>query len=344
MRLPPQQLPQHLALGLKPLYVLAGDEPLAQRESLDAIRATARKLGFDERTSLIVERNFNWQQITAFGQSISLFASLRLLEINIPSGKPGIDGSKALQTLAERPLQDAVVVIIMPKIDWRDQKSAWYMALEQAGVFLNLQEVEAPQLPQWIAKRLALQNQATDADTLEFIAHQVEGNLLAAHQEIQKLGLLYPEGNIAGNDVRAAILNVSRYDAFQLGEAVLSGDIQRTVRILQGLQDEGAQPVAVMNPLLWAIKPLVKIKQAEARGENLASAMQQAKIFGDRQALTKRAVSRLSLRQLQAALQKLAEIDQTAKGLIHGDAWLEISRLCFGLSRVGSRSGARRPV
>ncbi|MGZ8252741.1 MAG: DNA polymerase III subunit delta [Methylophilaceae bacterium] len=344
MRLPPQQLPQHLALGLKPLYVLAGDEPLAQRESLDAIRATARKLGFDERTSLIVERNFNWQQITAFGQSISLFASLRLLEINIPSGKPGIDGSKALQALAERPLQDAVVVIILPKIDWRDQKSAWYMALEQAGVFLSLQEVEAPQLPQWIAKRLALQNQATDADTLEFIAHQVEGNLLAAHQEIQKLGLLYPEGNIAGNDVRAAILNVSRYDAFQLGEAVLSGDVARTVRILQGLQDEGAQPVAVMNPLLWAIKPLVKIKQAEARGENLASAMQQAKIFGDRQALTKRAVSRLSLRQLQAALQKLAEIDQTAKGLIHGDAWLEISRLCFGLSRVGSRSSARRPV
>jgi len=344
MRLPPQQLPQHLAQGLKPLYVLAGDEPLAQRESLDAIRATARKLGFDERTSLIVERNFNWQQITAFGQSISLFASLRLLEINIPSGKPGIDGSKALQALAERPLQDTVVVIILPKIDWRDQKSAWYMALEQAGIFLSLQEVEAPQLPQWIAKRLAMQNQATDADTLEFIAHQVEGNLLAAHQEIQKLGLLYPEGNIADNDVRAAILNVSRYDAFQLGEAVLSGDVERTVRILQGLQDEGAQPVAVMNPLLWAIKPLVKIKQAEARGENLASAMQQAKIFGDRQALTKRAVSRLSLRQLQAALQKLAEIDQTAKGLIHGDAWLEISRLCFGLSRVGSRSGARRPV
>jgi len=344
MRLPPQQLPQHLAQGLKPLYVLAGDEPLAQRESLDAIRATARKLGFDERTSLIVERNFNWQQITAFGQSISLFASLRLLEINIPSGKPGIEGSKALQALAERPLQDTVVVIILPKIDWRDQKSAWYMALEQAGIFLSLQEVEAPQLPQWIAKRLAMQNQATDADTLEFIAHQVEGNLLAAHQEIQKLGLLYPEGNIADNDVRAAILNVSRYDAFQLGEAVLSGDVERTVRILQGLQDEGAQPVAVMNPLLWAIKPLVKIKQAEARGENLAGAMQQAKIFGDRQALTKRAVSRLSLRQLQAALQKLAEIDQTAKGLIHGDAWLEISRLCFGLSRVGSRSGARRPV
>jgi len=342
MRLTPQQLPQHLEQGLKPLYVLTGDEPLAQRESLDAIRSKARKSGFDERTSLIVERNFNWQQIAAFGQSISLFASLRLLEINIPSGKPGIEGSKALQALAAQAMQDTVVVVILPAIDWRDQKSSWYMALEQASVFMSLQEVEAAQLPQWISKRLTLQKQSTDAETLDFIAHQVEGNLLAAHQEIQKLGLLYPEGAIAGGDVREAVLNVSRYDAFQLGEAVLSGDTERTVRILQGLQDEGAQPVAVMNPLLWAIKPLVKIKQAEARGENLASALQQAKVFGERQALAKRAVSRLSLRQLQAALQKLADIDKTAKGVMHGDAWLEISRLCFGLAKVGSRNAAKR--
>lgn len=342
MRLPSQQLRQHLEQPLKPLYVLAGDEPLAQRESLDAIRAAARKQGIDERACLMVERNFNWQQIAAYGQSISLFASQRLLEINIPSGKPGVDGSKALQALAAEPLHDTVVIVILPKIDWRDQKSSWYMALQQAAVFLSLQEVEAPQLPQWIAQRLALQQQSTDAETLEFLAHQVEGNLLAAHQEIQKLGLLYPAGNIPAQDVRAAVLNVSRYDAFQLGEAVLAGDAERTVRILQGLHDEGAQPVAVMNPLLWAIKPLVKIKQAEARGENIATAMQQAKIFGDRQALTKRAVSRLSLKQLQAALQKLAEIDKTAKGLIHGDAWLEISRLCFGLSRVGNKSNIRR--
>jgi len=342
MRLLPQQLSQHLEQGLKPLYVLTGDEPLAQRESMDAIRGAARKSGFDERTSMIVERNFNWQQIAAFGQSMSLFASRRLLEISIPSGKPGIEGSKALQALAAQAMQDTVVVIILPAIDWRDQKSGWYMALEQASVFLSLQEVDAAQLPQWIAKRLALQKQSTDSETLEFIAHQVEGNLLAAHQEIQKLGLLYPEGVIAGTHVREAVLNVSRYDAFQLGEAVLSGDTERTVRILQGLQDEGAQPVAVMNPLLWAIKPLVKIKQAEARGENLANTMQQAKLFGDRQALAKRAVSRLSLRQLQAALQKLADIDKTAKGVMHGDAWLEISRLCFGLAKVGSRSAVKR--
>lgn len=341
MRLQPQQLSQHLEKGLQPLYVLMGDEPLAQRECLDAIRSAARRQGYDERTSLTVERNFNWQQLAAFGQSISLFASQRILELSIPSGKPGTEGSKALQALAEKPMADTVMVVILPKLDRDGKNSAWFSALEQAGVSLALQEVEAQLLPQWIAKRLALQDQQTDAETLEFIAHQVEGNLLAAHQEIQKLGLLYPAGILATDTVRDAVLNVSRYDAFQLGEAVLAGDSERTVRILQGLQDEGAQPVAVMNPLLWVLRPLVRIKQAEVRGENLANAMQQARIYGDRQALVKRAVSRLSLRQLQAALLKLAEIDKTAKGLLRGDAWLEISRLCFGLAKVGKRASTR---
>jgi len=338
MNLAPQQLSQHLSSGLKPLYVLMGDEPLSQRECLDAIRAKARELGFDERTSLTSDRYFNWAQIAAFGQAMSLFASQRLLEINIPTGKPGLDGSKALQALAEEALPDTVCVVILPAIDWRDAKSAWYIALQQKSVFIELREVGASQLPQWIANRLALQKQSTDTETLTFMANQVEGNLLAAHQEIQKLGLLYPAGAISGDDVRAAVLNVSRFDAVQLGEAILNGDISRTVRILEGLKDEGIQPVAVMNPLIWAITPLVKIKQAEARGENLNSAMVQAKVFGPKQALAKQAVGRLSLKQLQAALLKLADIDKTAKGMMQGDAWLEISRLCFGLARISTRA------
>jgi DNA polymerase-3 subunit delta len=341
MRLPPQQLAQHLQQALQPLYILTGDEPLAQRESMDALREAARCQGYDERLSLVVERNFNWQQVTAFGQAISLFSSRRLLELNIPSGKPGTDGSKALQALASTPMLDTVVIVILPKLDRDGRNSAWFQALEQAGVSLTLQEVETPQLPAWIAQRLAAQNQKTDAETLEFIAHQVEGNLLAAHQEIQKLGLLYPAGELPAATVREAVLNVSRYDAFQLGEAVLAGDVERTVRILQGLQDEGAQPVAVMNPLMWVLRPLVRLKQAEMRGENLANAMQSARIYGDRQALARRALSRLSLRQLQAALLKLADIDKTAKGIMQGDAWLEISRLCFGLAKVGPRTNPR---
>lgn len=337
MRLAEAQLANHLNQGLKSLYVLIGDEPLAQMESLDAIRAAARQQGYDERTSLTVERNFNWQQIQAYGQSNSLFSSRRLLEINIPSGKPGVEGGKALQVLADKPMADTAVLIILPALERETKNSAWFSALEKQAVSLMFNEVDAASLPQWIAARLARQNQSVSQETLLFLAHQVEGNLLAANQEVQKLGLLYPAGTLSDESVREAVLKVSRYDAFQLGEAVLAGDAPRTVRILQGLQDEGESPVAVMNPLLWVLRPLVRIKQAEMRGENLNSAMTSARIYGDRQSLVKRAVGRLSLRQLEAALQKLADIDRTAKGVMQGDAWLEISRLCFGLARVRGR-------
>lgn len=337
MQLAQAQLEKHLSQGLKPLYVLVGDEPLAQRESLDAIRAAARLQGFDERTSLIVERYFNWQQIQSYGQSISLFASQRLLEINIPSGKPGVDGSKALQALAVKAIPDTTVVIILPTLEREAKNSGWFSALENNAMTISLNEVDAANLPKWIAGRLALQGQSASSQTLEFLAHQVEGNLLAANQEVQKLGLLYPQGELADATVREAVLNVSRYDAFQLGEAVLMGDAARTVRILQGLQDEGENAVAVMNPLMWVLRPLVRIKQAELRGENIMNAMTSARIYGDKQVPVKRALARLSLKQLEAALQKLADIDKTAKGVMLGNAWLEISRLCFGLAKVRGR-------
>ena len=336
MQLAPAHLEKHLTQSLKPLYILVGDEPLAQRESLDAIRAAARTQGYDERTTLTVERYFNWQQIQSYGQSISLFASQRLLEINIPSGKPGVDGGKALQALANKAIPDTCVVIILPKLERDAANSAWYSSLEKNAVTISLNEVDASNLPKWISSRLALQGQHTSQQTLEFLAHQVEGNLLAANQEVQKLGLLYPQGELSDATVREAVLNVSRYDAFQLGEAVLAGDAARTVRILQGLQDEGENAVAVMSPLMWVLRPLVRIKQAEMRGENIMNAMTNARIYGEKQALVKRALARLNLKQLEAALQKLADIDKTAKGVMLGDAWLEISRLCFGLARVGS--------
>jgi DNA polymerase III subunit delta len=336
-RLEFNQLKQHLSKNLSPLYVLVGDEPLAQSECLDAIRLAARKAGVDERTSFVVERNFNWQQVQQFSQALSLFSSQRILEIHIPSGKPGVDGGKALSELATNLIPDTTTIIVLPALEREAKNSAWFGNLQSASTLIELNEVAPNHLPNWLAGRLALQNQSTDAASLAFIAHQVEGNLLAAHQEIQKLGLLYPTGEISAEAIREAVLNVSRYDAFQLGEAVLAGDAVRTSRILQGLQDEGENAVAVMNPLMWVLRPLVRIKQAEARGENVMNAMANARIYGDRQNLVKRALGRLSLRQLEAALQKLCDIDRTAKGVMQGDAWLELSRLCFGLAKVRGR-------
>lgn len=337
VRLDSNQLKQHLLHNLSPLYVLLGDEPLAQSECLDAIRLAARKAGADERTSHIAERNFNWQQIQLFSQELSLFSSKRILEIYIPSGKPGVDGGKVLTTLAANLIPDTTIIIVLPSLEREAKNSAWFNALQSASTLIELKEVAPSQLPQWLAARLAQQNQSTEAASLAFIAHQVEGNLLAAHQEIQKLALLYPAGEISAEAVRESVLNVARYDAFQLGEAVLAGDAARTSRILQGLQDEGENAVAVMNPLMWVLRPLVRIKHAEARGENLITAMTNARIYGDRQSLVKRALARLSTRQLEAALQKLCDIDKTAKGVMQGDAWLELSRLCFGLAKVRGR-------
>ena len=337
MQLDSSQLKQHLLKTLAPLYVLVGDEPLALSECLDSIRGAARKAGADERNSYIVERNFNWQQISQFAQALSLFSALRILEIHIPNGKPGVEGGKALAELSTNLIPDTTTIIVLPTLERDAKNSVWFGALQKAGVVIDLKEILPTQLPQWLAARLALQNQSTDPVSLAFIAHQVEGNLLAAHQEIQKLGLLYPAGEIAHQAVREAVLNVSRFDAFQLGDAVLAGDAARVTAILQGLQDEGEQVVAVMNPLMWVLRPLVRIKQAESRHENIISAMTNARIYGDRQNLVKRALSRLSLRQLEAALQKLCDIDKTAKGMMQGDAWLELSRLCFGLAKVRSR-------
>lgn len=334
MRLEQAQLEKHLKQGLQAIYVLVGDEPLAQRECIDAIRSAAKSQGYDERSSMTVERNFAWQQIQSFGQAISLFSNRRLLELNIPSGKPGTDGSKALQALVAKALPDTTVVIILPALAREAKNSVWFSALESHAHIITLNEIDATNLPKWIANRLALQGQHASIQTLEFLAHQVEGNLLAANQEVQKLGLLYPQGELTDATVRESVLNVSRYDAFQLGEAVLAGDAERTVRILQGLQDEGQNAVAVMNPLMWVLRPLVRIKQAEMRGENTTNAMVSARIYGDKQALVKRALARLSIRQLEATLQKLADIDKMAKGVMLGDAWLEISRLCFGLAKV----------
>lgn len=337
MQLVQAQLQQHLNKTLSPIYVLMGDEPLGQSECLDAIRQAARKDGAEERTNFIIERNFNWQSIQQFGQALSLFASKRMLEISIPNGKPGVEGGKALAALAENIIPDTTTIIILPTLAREVKKSIWFSKLQSAATVIELNDIAPTQLPQWIAKRLAQQNQSADNASLEFMAHQVEGNLLAAHQEIQKLGLLYPEGEISAEDIQAGVLNVSRYDAFKLGEAVLAGNPERTSRILQGLQDEGEQPVAVMNPLIWVLRPLVRVKRAQANGESINSAMTSARIYGNRQQQTKDALSRLSLPQLEAALQKLCDIDRIAKGIMIGDAWLELSRLCFGLARIRSR-------
>lgn len=333
MKIPAEQLVQHLEHGLRSLYVICGDEPLGVMEAVDAIRAAARHRGYADREIFNIERGFNWQRLKASSQSLSLFSSLRLVEIHIPSGKPGNDGSKALQDYAADLPPDTLTLVTLPRIDRKDQ-GAWFRALEESGMIIFAYPVEPEKLPAWVGRRLGAQGQQADTETLEFIANQVEGNLLAAHQEIQKLGLLYPKGRLAIEDVRNAVLNVSRFDAFQLGDAMLAGDAGRTVRVLDGLKAEGVEPVALLGVLIWLLRGALKVKSAQAQGMDLVSAFGQAKIWGDRQNLMRQALGRLSLKKLQAALLKMAEIDKINKGLMQGEPWLELSRLCLGLARM----------
>jgi DNA polymerase-3 subunit delta len=271
--------------------------------------------------------------LQANSQSLSLFSTLKIIEIHIPNGKPGTDGSKALQAYVSDLPPDTLTLITLPRIEKKEQ-GVWYQKLEQAATMVAVEPVEIDRLPAWIGRRLNAQGQLGDTETLEFIANQVEGNLLAAHQEIQKLGLLFPQGRLSIEEVRDAVLNVSRFDAFQLGDAMLAGDASRTAKVLDGLQAEGVQPVALLGLLIWLLRGAVKVKTAQAQGADLASAFGQARIWGDRQNVMRQALNRLSLKQLQATLLKAAEIDKINKGLEYGSSWLELSRLCLGVAKM----------
>ena len=249
MQLRPEALDGHLAKGLAPLYVITSDEHLLALEAADKIRSRARAQGYSERDVLTVERSFKWGELLAANQAMSLFGDKKLIELRIPGGKPGKDGSAALQSYAKDLNPDNLTLITLPKLDWQTAKASWVAALQQAAVYVEIPNVERGQLPGWIGTRLAAQNQSADRQSLDFIADRVEGNLLAAHQEIQKLALLYEPGKLTYEQVIDAVLNVARYDVFKLSEAMLAGDPARLVRMLEGLKGEGeALPL-----VLWAV-------------------------------------------------------------------------------------------
>lgn len=331
MQLRPDALPAHLNKPLAPLYVISSDEHLLALEAADAIRRAARAQGFSEREVLQVDRSFKWGELLAANQSQSLFGDKKLIELRIPTGKPGKDGGQALQNYATAASPDNVTLITLPKLDWATQKAAWVASLQQAGVFIDIPLVERTQLPAWIGARLAAQQQSAERQAIDFICERVEGNLLAAHQEVQKLALLHLPGKLSFAQVQDAVLNVARYDVFKLNEAMLAGDIGRLVRMLDGLQGEGAALPLVLWAMGEEIRTLLKLKAATAQGQALGPLMKQNRIWGARERLLPPALQRLPLAILQSALQDAAQIDKMIKGLrapgFAGDAWDAILQL-----------------
>jgi len=345
MQLASAQLAAHLAKRVAPLYVIHGDEPLLAQEAADAIRAAARTQGYTERSAYTVAgAHFDWSAVLAAGGSLSLFADRQIVEIRIPSGKPGKDGSVALQQIAEAAQgnDSTLTMVMLPRLDKATRTGAWFGALEGNGVSIQVDTVERAALPQWIAQRLAQQGQRVKPGeegqrTLQFFADRVEGNLLAAHQEIQKLALLHPEGELSWEQVEGAVNNVARYDVFKLSEAVLAGNPRRVSRMLEGLQAEGEAEVLVHYTIAEDIRALKRVKDAMAAGRPLPMALRENRIWGPRERAFERVLPRLDDRALARMLRAAHVVDGIVKGLKQpdwpADGWQALQRLALMLCR-----------
>jgi DNA polymerase-3 subunit delta len=353
MPLRADQLAAHLARGIQPLYVLQGDEPLQMQEAADAIREAARAWGSEEREVFQVSgAHFDWSGVLGAAMSMGLFASRKLLEIRVPAGKPGKEGGEALTQLATLQAPDVVTLVLLPRLDGSTLKSAWFGALEATGVHVRIDPVLRAALPGWIAARLKRQGQHVapgpeGEQALAFFADKVEGNLLAAHQEIQKLALLAPAGELAAQTIEDSVLDVARYDIRQFCAAVLEGQAARAQRMLDGLRDEGETAVGVHWQLSNDVRDLARVRQALDAGKPLPMAMSMARVFGPRQALIERAVQRFEGEAATRLVVAAAQCDGVIKGLRRpdwpADPWRALWQLAQAVLQVASRPASQRP-
>ena len=321
-------------LPLKPLYVIHGEEDLLRVEALDVLRQAARQQGYLNREVYSADSaSFDWQELLHAAGSMGLFADLKLLEIHIPGGKPGKAGGDALQELAGRLPEDTAVVLMLPKLERAQMQAKWFAALAKHGVVLEAKAVSGAALPQWIQGRLKQAGLEIEADALSLFAERVEGNLLAAKQEIDKLALLHPRGHLLNvADAEAAVANVARFDVFQLAGAWMSGDAARTARLLEGLEADGEEPVMLLWALAEDIRILIRLTAALKQGQSVQSVRNSLRLWGDKQTLAPMAVRRISIARLLAALQDCAKIDCMIKGAEVGNAWAEFKHLTLELA------------
>lgn len=340
MNITPDRLADHIGKGLASLYVVYGDEPLTAIEAADSLRAAARAAGYTERSVHTVQGRYNWNAIFAQADNFSLFAERRLVEIHIPSGKPGVEGGKALETYAHNLPADTLSLITLPGLDWRETKSRWFSALAAHATVIEAKPIARAQLPRWIERRLAQQGLSAEGAALAFLAERVEGNLLAAQQEIEKLALLLPPGKVTLADVESAVVDVSRLEAEALQDALLQGDLARYARIVADLKDSGEHPVAFLWRLAELVRMLLKVKFGVSQGESPDLLMKQARVPDQRRPWVEKTLARLNQSRLEAAQAMLALIDRQTKGLERtGDAWDTLLRM--GLLMSGP---ARKPA
>jgi DNA polymerase-3 subunit delta len=329
------QLSTYLRKNLAPCYLVTGDEPLLVTEALDSIRQAARDRDFMARESHMAAQSFDWSALSASSANLSLFAEKRIIELRIPTGKPGREGSKAIVDLVDRLGPELMLIVITPKLDRNAQKSKWVKTLESRGVWLPVYQVDIRQLPNWVAGRMRAQGLQPDRAAAQLIAERVEGNLLAASQEIEKLRLLLGEGPVTAEDVTNAVADSSRYDVFTLVEAALAGDARRALRILGGLQAEGLEPVIVFWALGRELSLLAKLSEAVRRREDIGAIMRKNQVWDKRQAQLRSCLGRITCEDLHRLLKAARHGDAASKGQLQADPWQMATNLLLALSLAG---------
>ena len=320
MQLRSGDLDAQLRKSLLPAYVIHGDEPLLAMEAADAVRAAARRAGFAERDVLEPGRGFDWSEFTHATGNLSLFADKKLVELRIPNGKPGTQGAEAISAYCEKPNPDQLLLVTLPRLDRTGQGSAWFNALGRLGAVVDVWPLDRARLAAWIGERLARQKQRAPREVLEFLAERVEGNLLAAHQELQKLALLAPEGELSLETVQDAVASVARYDPYDAAEALVTGDLARYVRVIEGLRAEGEAATFILFVISGALFALQEGSAERIFNRNLRRAVEGA-------------LRRFAPKRIDAAIAQAAAIDRAVKGVGKSDdPWEAFIRLGLNLA------------
>ena len=332
MKIRPEQLQSHLSKQLLPVYVISGDEPLLAQESADAVRLAARNQGFGGREVFHGGGKFDWGQLHNEANALSLFAEKKIIEVRISNGKPGDKGSKAICELCANPSSDNLLLFLLPKLERSAQNSKWMKALESAGAHIQVWPVTGDQLPRWIKQRLLESNITANQQAIEILAERVEGNLLAAVQEIEKLKLLAVDGKVDAIMMSSVVADSARYNLFEFVDKVLAGDAQSAARSLRGLHSEGTDAI----PLLWAItrelRILIKASEQISRGESCDWALKNAGVWEKRLPLFRTAVQRCNAAHLRMLLYQAGAIDRGIKGMRKADVWDELTTLVLSLA------------
>lgn len=327
-----KNLEHHLKSSLLPVYIVSGDEPFQVQQAIKLIREKAQQEGYSNRDLLFVEKGFNWLDFSMSNDSLSLFAEKKILELRMPNGKPGKDGAKILLQYSENISNDTLLLIVTDKLEKSTGNTKWYKSLSTVGAAVAVWPIEGSELRQWVISRLKLRNLTTSNDGLLLLVDRIEGNLLAADQEIEKLSLMCPSSGLTLDIIEQSVADSARYDLFKLADGTLNGDLQHITRILYGLKAEGITPILVNWSLTREIRSLLKMKHSLESGATLNVVFQQQGIWDKRKTMVANALNRHSKASLQALLRKANKTEHIIKGNEIGNLWDELLQLSLGIA------------